>query len=171
MRIGSIIIGVVSIYLLFGCVRKEQAEHDVGPQAQATIFSNGSLPTLSPTPVQTEFSRNLALWDSLGITEYVMKVSMDAHGATRSKQTVFIEVHGDEINIRPEKKRDPRSLEYFGEVNTVPKLFAKIEQFERDGWLVRVEYDQEKGFPKSIGAGDPKSTAWWSYEVLEFVRK
>lgn len=169
---GSIIIGVVSIFFLLACERKERSEYDVRPQPQSTVFSNGLSPSPSPTPEQTDVSKNLALWDSLGITDYVMKVSLDAHGATRSEQTVFIEVLGDEVSIRPAKKRDPRSLEYFAEVNTVPKLFTKIEQLERDGQLVRVEYDREKGFPKSINVRDPKSTnGWWSYEVLELVSK
>lgn len=171
MKSGSLFIMILSICLFFGCDQKEHSQPVISQPPNSVVPLGELSPTSSPTPVQNEFSKNLARWNSLGITNYMMKVSMDAHGATRSKQTVVIEVNGREIKIQPVKKNDPRSLEYFIEVNSVPKLFAKIEQFERDGWLVRAKYDRDIGYPKSIRAEDQKSNGWWSYEVLEFVPK
>ena len=113
-----------------------------------------------------ELSRNMARWDQNGPRKYIMRVSQDAHGATRSKQDVFINVNGDTISVRPVKRGDQRPLYYFDDFNTIPKLFTQVHKLQEAGWRVRVGYDSKYGYPKFIRGGDPKSTAWWTYEVL-----
>jgi hypothetical protein len=100
-----------------------------------------------PEPT-TEFELNKNKWEALGVDSYSFTLQISCFCTEETTRLKAVKIVNNQITLVNETPYN--SDEHWG-VMTISQLFDEIENAERDKvFLLRVEYDQDKGFPNSV---------------------
>lgn len=96
----------------------------------------------------TEFELNKNKWEALGVDSYSFTLQISCFCTEETTRPKAVKIVNNQITLVNEMPYDPQ--DHWG-VMTIPQLFDEIENAERDEvFLLRVEYDKDKGFPNSV---------------------
>ena len=100
-----------------------------------------------PEPT-TEFELNKNKWEALGIDSYSFTLQISCFCTEDTTRPKVVKVIDNQITLVNQMPYDPG--DHWG-VKTIPQFFDEIENAENENvFLLRVEYDQSKGFPNMI---------------------
>ena len=100
-----------------------------------------------PEPT-TEFELNKNKWEALGVDPYSFKLQISCFCTEETTRLKAVKIVNNQITSVNET---PYNSDKHWGVMTISQLFDEIENAERDKvFLLRVEYDQDKGFPNSV---------------------
>jgi len=100
-----------------------------------------------PEPT-TEFELNKNKWEALGVDSYSFTLQISCFCTEETTRLKAVKIVNNQITSVNET---PYNSDKHWGVMTISQLFDEIENAERDKvFLLRVEYDQDKGFPNSV---------------------
>lgn len=157
----------VLLAFVFFCACSDNSTRSVDARAANTTL-------VTPSPVaqlDRTFHEAKRLWESQGISDYDMKLSLETTSFLEPAREVEVQVRdGVTSSLSVPDPSDNRDrLQFYDPYKTVNKMFDQILSLkQKQGSLVDVKYNMSIGYPEVIEYSEPNPDTSFTVRVLEF---
>lgn len=146
---------------------------NLGADKAENIATNSNPASSPPKPnavIDPDLEKNRRLWQEKGITNYNF-VNYKMAGAMSVWARVLIKVRNSQfVSMEPPPdRRELERIDGYEDFNTIEKLFDKLQEAYDKGYLVRVKYNKEFGYPEFLNINSlSDSDSGFAFEISLF---